>query len=188
MRVRDREREREKDGDMYSQVGRSASGLSWIWTLAPPCNYQQTSALCPKGREDHTRTHLNRCPLPPTGLRPSAYESCPTKGPSDNYTRQHDTRSRRLRVERAERERAGWGMEYFAGKVIWSNVWQWAVGLWNVPWLHLHVSLRHIWIFWAGAAVVMQSGLYKQPRKHHVTAVPQDAVQSIVKPQGATAN
>lgn len=38
------------------------------------------------------------------------------------------------------------------------------------------------------AAVVMQSVLYKQPRKHHITAVPQDAVQSIEKPQGATAN
>lgn len=189
MRVHDREREREKK-KMETCIRRWGGLLQGYHEYEHWLHHAIISKLLlvPQRQRGPHSTHLNRCPLPPTGLRPSTYESCPTKGPSDNYTRQHDTRSRRLRVERAERERAGWGMEYFAGKVIWSNVWQWAVGLWNVPWLHLHVSLCHIWIFWAGAAVMMQSRLYKQPRRHHITAVLQDAVQSIEKPQGATAN
>lgn len=138
--------------DIYSQEERPASGLSWIWTLAPPCNYRQTIDCALK--DERTGPSGLDPPQPLASASPShcaqtlhIWELC-SKGPSDNYTRQHDTRSRRLRRERTEREREGKSVSYFASKVIWSNVWQWAVGLWNVSGIDLHISLYSIWIFW----------------------------------------
>lgn len=66
-----------KKKDIQSQEKRPASGLSWIWTLTPPCNYHQTSSCCPKDERTGptTSTHLNRWPLPPTALRLSTHES-----------------------------------------------------------------------------------------------------------------
>lgn len=88
-------RKKRKRKDIYSQEKRPASGLSWIWTLAPPCNYHQTTDCALK----EERTGLD----PPQPLSSPSYwaqtlhiwESS-SKGPSDNYTRQPDTRSRGL--------------------------------------------------------------------------------------------
>lgn len=118
-----------------------------------------------------------------SGLEPPQPPSSPTywaqtlhmrglssKRPSDNYSQQRDTRSRRLLGESADRERETkrerkkdreaerWRYVPCISpvNVIWSNVWQWAVGLWNVPWLHLHLSLHYIRIFGIVWLLLMQ--------------------------------
>lgn len=108
-------------------------------------------------------SHLSRRPLPPTGLRPSTYEGCPAKTiwqlqPSAWHQIKEAVR-RKCRQRKGGGERGeGWRNVpcISPGNMIWSNVWQWAVGLWNVPWLHLHLSLHYIGIFWIVWLLLMQ--------------------------------
>lgn len=97
--------------------------------------------LCPEGWEDWTeRTR----PTSTAGLSHPLCLDSPHIGVVQQRTiwQLHPSawrRSRRLQRERAERGRKS--IWYIAGKVIWNNVWQWAVGFWNVPWVDLHILL-----------------------------------------------
>lgn len=152
-------REGKKD---ISLQKRAASGLSWIWTLAAACNYHSNWWLHPEGREEQTRT-TSAVVLSHLLGSDSPHVRAVQQRPSDNYSRQRDTRSRRLLGERAQTESERARGERWRNvpclwpvNVIWSNVWQWAVGLLNVPWLHLHLSLHYIRIFWIVWPLLMQ--------------------------------
>lgn len=159
----------EKKPNIFSLKKRTASGSSWIWTLAPPCNYHQTTDCAPKDE----RTRLNP-PQPQSS--PSCWAHTPhiwklfSKVPSDNYTHQCDMRSRRLLGERAESV-SGDVPSILPAMVIWSSVWQWAVGLWNVPRQHLHTLLHYIWIFGFAEQILPEAIYWSLDRKHQTISV-----------------
>lgn len=98
--------------------------------------------LCPEGWEDWAEQTR---PTSTAGLPPShCARPLHVWEPRSKRTiwQLHPSARHKIK-EVVEREKPTRGVEesvrYFCGEVIWSNVWQWAEGLWNVSWLHLHI-------------------------------------------------
>ena len=122
-----------------------ASGSSWIWTLnmihhaiitkLPAVSWRI------RGLDQMDVTLLSQWPPPHTSVRLSTYESCAAK---DHLTITAVSVTQDQGGSREQKWWEGKSTWYIASQVIWSYVWQWAVGFWNVSRLHLHIASQHL--------------------------------------------